>query len=350
MIYLLNSVERETPAVIKDIQDKRIMLQRHLRQFRELQAVYMPCSRLLLAAKAGSREGDIEMESLLLPSALEYGLRETGCARGLVGKEEKFREAQCFDALETIRTMQRTQRSLKAFRRRNLRGQRQTGRSFATIQCLQGKSDLAAGKYAVARTALLTLRGPGAWEATLRVLKQDDIRALDSEIFDIDSSRKANQGVSFGSGSHSLSWIWLMGGALNGISTDDMDGAIRVEWLKSRARVARWKEEMTLGMDERTYTLASLEYEAKQWEGRGSGRADFDDAGQEGVMALARSHFISLWAKPAKIRKQRIPDRVDMEVLDESDEEQEIAAAAELSGDMSVMGATIEEDNTVDAS
>lgn len=276
IIHLLNSDDSEAPAVVKDIQDKRIALQRHLRQFRELQAVYMPCSVALLAAKSGCREGDVETEMLILPSEVAAGLRGSGCTEGFALKEEKFREAQCYDALETIRTMQRTRRSLKAFRRRNLRGQRQTGRAFAAIKRLEGKSSLAAEKYHRARDALLVLRGPGEWEKVLRILKQEDIRALDTEIFDIDNARKPSAGVSFGSGSHTLSWIWLMGGALEGIGKDDLDGAIRVEWLKSRARVARWREETVLGMDERTYTLASLEYEALQWERRETARDDLD--------------------------------------------------------------------------
>lgn len=331
VVHLLNGPDKDAPAVVKDIQDKRITLQRHLRQFRDLQAVYMSCSTALLAANSGSREGNVETEALILPSSLLPDVRRTGCAEGLAAKEEKLREAQCYDALETVRTMQRTQRSLKAFRNRNLRGQRQTGRSFATILRLQGKSTLAAEKYHTARAALLALRGPGIWENTLRVLKAEDIRALDSEIFDIDESRNASKGVSFDSGSHQLSWIWLMGGAMDGIAKDDMDGAIRVEWLKSRARVGRWKEEMMLGMDERTYTLASLEYNAQRWEKLATQRDDLDVVGQEGAEALARRqayvyrtlrrHFIALWAKPATIRRQRVPDRVDLQVVEESEEE-----------------------------
>lgn len=305
----------------------------------------MFCVGAELAKISGSREGDVETERLFMPSGLLSALRQEGCYRDMGAREAKLREAQCYDALETIRTLQRTKRSIQAFRHRNLRGVAATTRTSQVLDRLAAKSELAVAKYCIAREALLVLRGPGPWQDDLRVLNDSDVRALDSQIFDIDipkaKKRKlGNAGTNvqqFGSGSYEISWIWMVKGAVNGVAQDDIDGQLRVEWLKSRARVIRYREEVAMVTDERGFTLKALEHEACQWESeRSPSREDLDTAGQEGVVAYAKrqawlrcgiaTSFQRIWASPARIWRARVRDRSDLRDVEmsESEGEQEI--------------------------
>lgn len=298
----------------------------------------MACVAPQLANLSGSREGDIEGEPLFLPSALDARRRIDGCYKDMADREAQLRQAQCYDALEAIRAIQRTKRSIRAFRQKNLRGQAATTRTLQVLERLDAKTTLAVGKYRTAREALLVLRGPGAWQTDLRLLTDSDIRALDSQIFDIDiplakKQKLGNTGTNvrqLGSGSYQISWIWMVQGALEGMSQDDIDGHLRVEWLKSRARVMRYREEITMVTDERTFTLKSLAFEAQRWESeRSPDREDLDAAGREGVIALAgrqawirrslASSFQSLWATPARRPKVRTRDRSDLDVAEVSD-------------------------------
>ena len=93
-------------------------------------------------------------------------------------------------------------------------------------------------------------------------------------------------------------------------------------------------------MDERGFTLKSLEHEACRWETeRCPEREDLDGCGQEGVTALARRqawiqrnlarHFQKMWEKPPRFRRIRVPDRSDLNLVDVSDSEEDELPLAE---------------------
>lgn len=305
----------------------------------------MPGVAAILRELAGTREGDVETEALLLPSALAANLRTVGCLGGVVEKEDRLREAQCHDALETIRSMQRTRRSVRSFRKRHIRGQRQTGRTMAIIHRLEAKSDIAVAKYRAARAALVHLRGEGPWMATLRVLEAKDVASLDSGIFDTDlpAPKKKKTGmnqsaVQFGSGSHEISWIWLMESALGSLSKDELHDSVRVEWLKSRARARSWTQEAKLIAEEKRRTLESMEAEAQRWLGRATGWTELSLPAAGGVRAYAHRqaavyrslaiHFQGIWSRPYKARQRKIPDRIEMVNVAEEEESED-----ELEGD-----------------
>ncbi|KAF9024498.1 hypothetical protein BDZ89DRAFT_954690, partial [Hymenopellis radicata] len=340
--WMLEQDDKDTPSVLKEIHEKRTLLQTQIGQIRELQKVYMPCVTSKLAS-IGSRTGDVETEALVLPSDIAGNLRSRGCLCEVATKEEKLRESQCYDALETIRCMQRARRAIITFRRVNLRGQKQTSRAWTIIHRLQGKTELAARKYRCARAALLRLRGDGPWTKVFRDLLPGDIKALDSFVFDIDedpeppskkkkSSMKPNE-VQFGSGKHEISWIWLVEGATNSMDKSELEGSIRVEWLKSRARALRWTEESRLCGVEKQRTLLSLEDEASKWEARASAWPTASPEVAAGVHALAHrqaavhrsidAQFQAIWAKPYKSGKRRKPDRIEVQEVEESDSEDE---------------------------
>ncbi|KAJ3831999.1 hypothetical protein F5878DRAFT_499319, partial [Lentinula raphanica] len=84
---------------------------------------------------------------------------------------------------------------------------------------------------------------------------------------------------------------------------------VRVEWCKTHARARRWTEEVNLLMEEKRRVLVSLEYNAKEWEGRaiydGPLAEGKDAAHKEGARAYALSQasvfhtlarsFVKVW-------------------------------------------------------
>ncbi|KIY60951.1 hypothetical protein CYLTODRAFT_384870, partial [Cylindrobasidium torrendii FP15055 ss-10] len=285
---------KDAPHVVKEIQAKRMTLQRDLQQFREVQQVYMPCAAAILAGHAGERTGDIETERVFLPSAIDPGIRLSGCATGLAAIEEAMQEAQCLAALEDIRSIQRGARQLATFARAGPRGYNMTGRSFDAQKRMKALTTKAVQTYHASRHALLRLRGHGSWEKVLQVLDEKrDIRDAASDIFAADFSRdlvagdddmpassahaelkrkrtqhglKTADTVFSTSSNFMFTWIWKIDGAFADANDDEMDGLIRIEWLKSRARLARAREHVQMLRDSRERTLLSLEYEAKMWE------------------------------------------------------------------------------------
>jgi hypothetical protein len=83
--------------------------------------------------------------------------------------------------------------------------------------------------------------------------------------------------------------------------------AVRIEWAKARARYLRWSEEVQLLKEEMRRVRKTLEWEARQWEGR-TEPWTADAAAAEGIMAYAMRqaqvrrdllcHFTRMWDKP----------------------------------------------------
>ncbi|KIY62059.1 hypothetical protein CYLTODRAFT_362054, partial [Cylindrobasidium torrendii FP15055 ss-10] len=359
IVQLLTSTNKDAPHVVKEIQAKRMTLQRDLMQFRAVQQVYMPCIAAVLAVSAGERSGDIETEVLFLPSSLSSEKQANGCATGLVAKEDAMREAQCFAALEEIRSIQRGARQLATFRKSNIRGTLASGRSFDAQKRMAALTKKAVETYGAARHALLRIRGHGMWEKVLQVLDEKrDVRGIASDIFSTDLSadlvshtdelatsahttlkrKRTKHGMKtadtvFSTSDYFVSWIWRVSGAFNEADDDEMDGVLHIEWLKSRARVERSREQVQLLKDGRERTLLSFEYESKEWLGRASGWDGITQELAEGISGYCHAQaagrrrlaasFSTLWTTKAFHGHPRVADRIDLEEDIVSDSEDE---------------------------
>ena len=118
-----------------------------------------------------------EHYDLWLPSSLSPSVRTSICSPRLITIEERLRTAQCSDALENLRHVLRVKSRMVLFKNKNVRGQREGTRSRSVIDRVHSRARASASKYRLARAAKLALSGPGAWESTLRVLLDSDIRA-----------------------------------------------------------------------------------------------------------------------------------------------------------------------------
>ncbi|PBK63779.1 hypothetical protein ARMSODRAFT_893876, partial [Armillaria solidipes] len=307
----------ETLGTAKDIQNKRLTVHKHLRQLRDLQSEFMPCVKAQLRRAVGESR-DVEHHKLWLPSDLNPVLREKGCLAGVGDIEAKLREAQCLDALATLRSALRARHSLFARRNKNFRGQKQSMRAADAAHRLDRKCKLMAAKYNIARAALKVLRGAGPWEDSLRELKAGDITSLHGSVLEIDdaeedepagpSQKRRKTAKEVGEGHREISWIWIQEGALGDGQDEKLNQAVKLEWLKSRARAHHWREECLLLTEEKRRTLESFRFTAQEWDNRESGWHGLDAAVQEGVMGYARRqasvyrslelHFRKLWDMP----------------------------------------------------
>ena len=77
--------------------------------------------------------------------------------------------------------------------------------------------------------------------------------------------RLVHEGHCLAEGRRVISWIWR---ASDAEGSDGMVDSLRVEWLKARARVMRWREETKLLPEEMRRCLATLLYEEHIWRKR----------------------------------------------------------------------------------
>lgn len=89
------------------------------------------------------------------------------------------------------------------------------------------------------------------------------------------------------------SWIWLVSGPAGStpVTTQanqvEFHESMRVEWVKTRARVRRWTEERQLVLEEMRRVLAYLRWKSKWWIDAGQGRDDISPELTSGVRAYA---------------------------------------------------------------
>lgn len=217
------------------MEECRIAVRKRIHALRRIQLSLMPGVDDILSSEAlGTESVEAESVCLWLPSSVATEDRESVCIEGLAEKEERLREAQCHDALEKIRALQRAKSHLITFKRRNISGQRKNTRARSSLEALDDKIDLNAQRYKDAHNALYALRGPGDWTKTLRTLKSSDL--VPPVAFDIDDAadrigsdgraRSAKQmkdmAKHLGEGYRQVSWIWSMDGVLG----DGKDGEL----------------------------------------------------------------------------------------------------------------------------
>ncbi|RXW15250.1 hypothetical protein EST38_g10610 [Candolleomyces aberdarensis] len=170
------------------------------------------------------------------------------------------------------------------------RGQKQNTRSRNAINSTQARINAARDEYRAARTALINLSQllSQPMDESLQVLNDSDIRSMKSTETDRDSAGKVfalskalrplededlrpiQQAASgtvglTGDTRKTLSWIWRRGNITDGEDNSYYDEEIRVEWAKSRSRVARYREEMNIVQEEMNRTLRFWDWKADQW-------------------------------------------------------------------------------------
>ncbi|TDL13658.1 hypothetical protein BD410DRAFT_735054 [Rickenella mellea] len=286
-----------TPSENVNIIERRTALIKRIARFREIQVQHM-------VVPAGLSDGEAsvnaELIDLGLPSSIPAENRGFSCSQALVTMEVKLREAQCFDSLAKLRHRLHVKSGLVKYKQRNVRHQAPNTRARGLLNRNDAKIKLYSTKYRRARAAKFSLVGPGDWEQELQVLADDDIRAISASVAgEVPNPRPSE-------GRHRVSWLWIAPGTQDG-DANGLNEALRIEWAKARARVARWSEEVELLREEMRRVLATLRFQAGWWLDKKTEPAvsNLPECAREGAAAYASkqsalfvrlsNHFEGLW-------------------------------------------------------
>ncbi|KAF6746959.1 hypothetical protein DFP72DRAFT_822360 [Ephemerocybe angulata] len=300
-----------TKKQLTNLAERSNVLRRRIAVWTDYQKLYIPeaeAMRLRLDSESAAVDGKPSIEAhdipLFLPSSLPPSVK---CRSDLRSYEAQLREGQAYDALDELRRHLRSRSYLYKRKDRNSRGSQASvaanTRSNTAIKRAQLGVDGASIKYTRAYNALLQLKGEVPleddlegedWRKDLQKLKKSDIRGLSEGLF------------GHSEGTRSISWIWKSGSeSITSTSEDDIESdeqlqdALRIEFLKSRARANRWAEEVLLLEEEMRRTLDFFAYKAEWWLARkastiGGLTCDYD----EGFSAYAHSQsavYQTLW-------------------------------------------------------
>ncbi|KAF9471895.1 hypothetical protein BDN70DRAFT_819429 [Pholiota conissans] len=332
-------------------------LSKNIRDWELIRATYMP-GLLQFQTESGAGgpaiwDGDPNPEDvdLFLPSQIPESHRSSVCVGRLSALEGRYREAQCLDALDTLRQTLRIKTRMIQFKNKNVRGQAQSTRSRSIIDRVHRRALVSVEKYRVARAAKLRLSGPGSWEDTLRPLLNSDVRGYsdprrngqgpgrrgiweddhqpdavaegeggDAELEAIPPERGRREGT--GRTTHKISWIWMAAGCHSDAVGQDGEEIVRAEWARSRARVQRCVEEVQLLVEEMRRVLEYLDWKERWWlEKRNSRIVGVSPDLAEGLMSYAEGQaamhaslsvtFIKAWRTPLGLVNETAVDEED---------------------------------------
>ncbi|KAL1713357.1 hypothetical protein EV715DRAFT_211820 [Schizophyllum commune] len=321
------SMKNPTAAQEVELMKRARNLKTRIRRYRRHQDIYMPGLRAHLAATNKELQDDVddtENITLFLPSEiLSARARAAVCAPGLDVIEARLREGEAHEALEEVRRALRARTVTNTFRNRQVRGITLATRSRGVLDKISKRVHSAKLRYRVSRAALLRLRGRGPWEEALRELADDDVRALNERALTREEKALRDSGqhladvdfgaddgiyiagvVARGESSRTLSWIWYSVPQDPSLSDSVQNEALRVEYLKSKARRDRHREEIRLLLEEMRRVIASNEADAAEWQQRASSRTCEDKQLREGLQSYALEH-----AARARDRAARLSEK-----------------------------------------
>ncbi|KAF8903392.1 hypothetical protein CPB85DRAFT_1377090 [Mucidula mucida] len=239
------------------------------------------------ARRSGTTYQELSVErqrNIILRDLKKFQLRSAdrelprACVAGLVHAETRLCEAECRDALESLRQGLRTRSAGHLFTVRNVTGQNPTTRAEGVQRKVQRE--------------LRVLNDPNVREemAERQILAQ---QGFIDELIVGPSSEAAV--VSRGKGRRQLSWIWYSYSepidSLNVATRNDdpvIHEALKIKWCKARARKMRWQEEVTLLLEEMRRVIAYCRWNAELWRGRErEERAGIDAKSMQGLRAFA---------------------------------------------------------------
>lgn len=216
--------------------ERRLSLRKKIEAFRQLQLDHMPGVQRLLEEYSNLDDQDHEAEDipLFMPSDLAAAVRSLICDAKLIAVEDELREAQTSESLDDLRRALRARTFANKFKIKNVTGQRANTRAHEWQKTIDNQALTSKYRYRRARKALLALRGHGAWEATLKELKDEDVRAFNERALteverlervearrvagfteeQIEAETIDNSGLQLGEGRRAIhiSWIWYSAG------------------------------------------------------------------------------------------------------------------------------------------
>ncbi|KAG6819140.1 hypothetical protein H0H93_014961 [Arthromyces matolae] len=364
------SKKSRSPTTLQkgSITEQRNQLRDKLRGWEQVRNVYMPGLLQYQHDNPVTLVTDHPEDCpLWLPSSLPPEKRDIVCVPRLAAAEEKLRTAQCYDTLDTIRQVLNMKSRMVRFKNANIRGQRDGTRSRAIIDRVHNRARFAALRYTAAREAKLSLGGPGEWEDDLKILQAGDVRSYTDpnrvhqgpgrpgtieedadpslavvdpmpDPLDLDNidllPQERNRRDGTGETRRTVSWIWLRGRSMH--KNEENDDLLRSEWAKSRSRVLRAEEEVSILKEEMRRAVLTLQWQAGEWKSRASLRSVADSSLREGLMAFAaqqaslhlalQARFVTVWKDPLAHEEK---EEEEKEGGEEEEEEEEVVVDEE---------------------
>ncbi|KAF8128998.1 hypothetical protein EV363DRAFT_1169765 [Boletus edulis] len=250
-----------------DLQEARLqlctnLLQRRIESWASAQILYMPLVARQHVKDQENQANQAEPPVKSRPDTYKLYLpseHPSIASTSLQRIEWRFRYAQAFDALKDMRQLLRLRAYLVEFKRLNIRGQGANTRAQNTLKGISAKIQITVARYRRAHDALTVLGrvlGKVGWDTMLRKLKEEDIRALN-----VGTDGQTE-------GRRTISWIWQGMRTSSNVNNEDseLQESLRIEWCKSRARVNRWTEEVSLLIEEMRHVLVFFAQKAKFWQ------------------------------------------------------------------------------------
>ncbi|EFI26719.1 hypothetical protein CC1G_15640 [Coprinopsis cinerea okayama7 len=167
-------------------------------------------------------------------------------------KELKLRIAQADDALEAVRVEIGHKSYLYRSNIRLAEGKKQKTRGYTAVKSVNRSIRDHVRSYNQARWAMHRLGADDTLKLRYRAIKPEDTRAV-TAIYKPNARGERNK---------PLPWIWNMDVAGDSTKSEYLEELYRVNWLRARSRLDRWREEYTLLSSEMHWILNF--FEAKQ--------------------------------------------------------------------------------------
>ncbi|KAJ8503496.1 hypothetical protein ONZ45_g10817 [Pleurotus djamor] len=286
---VLSSLSTSTQE--ENVADMRARLTKALAHFRALQSIYLPSAITVLQSRTVPEDEDVESVPILLPSALDPTSLST-CDVRLLRIEKRLHEARCTTSLNSLRNLLYIKSRLLSYKDRHVRHQGPNTRTRTLINRNEAKIKIQVTKFQTSWSSLKNLAQEDQSQIPWPPLTSSDVRCMqDPDIHDKRQVRRARASqrgqsnvlaVSLNPDSHAPQEqevedteadveveededSHVMGETSD---SDAMEQALRVQWMKSRARSRRWSEEVILLKEEMRRTLVSLRHRARSWRSK----------------------------------------------------------------------------------
>ncbi|KAF6740893.1 hypothetical protein DFP72DRAFT_996362 [Ephemerocybe angulata] len=254
------------------IQLRSNALVRRIESWYQVLQLYIPTTVLLRNKATGPKSVAPYDLQLWLPSQIG---RQAPVDSRLIEIEYALREAQAQEALTTLRRCLQRRVTVYDLKKRWLRGQAPNTKALNLLGNIEGQIATARDEYRQARVALLALGDllkKTGLERFYLPLEDADIRAMATPELDerdeeetMTSKQKEKEKRRTYETGRTVSWIWRHASAALDNHTEYEAEMIKIEWAKSRARAARYHEEVNIVREEMRRTIRFFTWKEKDW-------------------------------------------------------------------------------------
>ncbi|CUA78467.1 Phosphatidylinositol 3-kinase VPS34 [Rhizoctonia solani] len=239
---------------------KQIGLCERIEKFLKQREYYMPDVAELDVDKPrpqkfyGEKGGDVDLG---MPSSYKPETIEAAGLSSMANLEKEIRRGMCNESLASVKRLLRVRAQGFKYKRRHIRGGKQTTRAESTFRSQMKDIKKAGWRYSNSYEALKQLGLSESDKRDYHDLLESDFTALKSYYDDYAKRKKGEM-------KPTMSWIWRTKAAPNSVAGDAED--LKTEWFRSRERYKRWEEQLVLTKREMVMTIRSFQRYQELWE------------------------------------------------------------------------------------